>query len=166
MSVAGTRRVVFNLFESIAIVAFLVMLAASLLQVFFRYALNAPLMWTEELARLMCVITTYFGSVAVLITREHIRVDSIDNWLEGRSAAALGVIVDLLIAWFMVSLVVGCWLMTRATWTTFTASMSWFRMGYVYAAVGLAASGMVFILILDIYERLLAMARSRTGAPA
>ena len=36
-------------------------------------------MWTEELARLMCVFTTYFGSVVVLMLREHIRVDVIDG---------------------------------------------------------------------------------------
>ena len=163
LTIAGTRRVVFNLFETLAISAFLVMLASSLLQVFFRYVLNAPLMWTEELARLMCVVTTYFGSVAVLIAREHIRVDSIDTWVRGKSAAALGIVVDLLIAWFMVSLVVGCWLMTRATWTTFTASMPWFRMGYVYAAVGVAAAAMVLILVLDLYGRLLGIARARDG---
>ena len=166
MSIAGTRRVVFNLFETIAVIAFLAMLASSLLQVFFRYAVNAPLMWTEELARLMCVVTTYFGSVAVLIAREHIRVDSIDGWVKGRPAAVLGAVVDLLIAWFLVALVIGCWLMTRATWTTYTASMPWFRMGYVYAAVGVAAAGMVVVLMLDLYERLMGLAQDRPGVAA
>ena len=166
MTIAGTRRVIFNLFESVAIIAFLVMLASSLLQVFFRYAVNAPLMWTEELARLMCVVTTYFGSVAVLIAREHIRVDSIDGWLQGRSAAVLGLIVDLLIAWFMVALMIGCWLMVSATWTTYTASMPWFRMGYVYAAVCVAACGMLLVLMLDIYERAFGLAQGRAGVAA
>jgi TRAP-type transport system small permease protein len=166
VTLAGTRRLIYNLFETIAIAAFLAMLASSLLQVFFRYAINAPLMWTEELARLMCVVTTYFGSVAVLIAREHIRVDSIDGWVKGRPAAAIGMMVDLLIAWFMIALVIGCWLMTKATWTTYTASMPWFRMGYVYAAVGVAGCGMVLVLALDLYERLLGIARAREGVPA
>ena len=156
----------FNLFETIALAAFLVMLLSSLLQVFFRYAINAPLMWTEELARLMCVVTTYFGSVAVLITREHIRVDMIDGWVKGRSAAVLGMMVDLLIAWFMVAFAIGCWLMTRATWTTYTASMPGFRMGYIYAAVGVAAAAMILILALDIHGRALDLARGRRRAAA
>ena len=166
MTIAGTRRVIFSVFETIAIIAFLAMLASSLLQVFFRYAINSPLMWTEELARLMCVVTTYFGSVAVLIAREHIRVDSIDGWLQGRSAAVLNLIVDLLIAWFMVALMIGCWLMVSATWTTYTASMPWFRMGYVYAAVCLAACGMLLVLMLDIYERAFGLAQGRAGVAA
>jgi TRAP-type transport system small permease protein len=166
VTIAGTRRVIFNVFEAVAIVAFLVMLASSLLQVFFRYAVNAPLMWTEELARLMCVVTTYFGSVAVLIAREHIRVDSIDRWLEGRSAVVLGLVVDLLIAWFLVALAIGCWLMVSATWTTYTASMPWFRMGYVYAAVFAAAGGMLLVLVLDIFERVLGIAQRNARVPA
>jgi TRAP-type transport system small permease protein len=166
VTIAGVRRVVFNVFETVAIAAFLVMLASSLLQVFFRYAVNAPLMWTEELARLMCVVTTYFGSVAVLIAREHIRVDSIDGWLKGRSAAVVGLLVDLLIAWFMVALVIGCWLMVSATWTTFTASMPWFRMGYVYVAVCIAGCGMLLVLLLDILERVRGMVRPGAGVPA
>lgn len=166
MTIAGIRRTVFYLFESIAIVAFLVMLASSLLQVFFRYAINAPLMWTEELARLMCVITTYFGSVAVMVVREHIRVDIIDGVVRGRTAAALSILIDVLIAWFMVSVAIGCWLMTSATWTTYTASMDWFRMGYIYAAVGVAAVAMTLLPMLDIYSRLLDIAGHRKGVEA
>ena len=67
------------------------MLASSLLQVFFRYAINAPLMWTEELARLMCVVTTYFGSVVVLIAREHIRVDMHRQLGHGTAGSAIGI---------------------------------------------------------------------------
>lgn len=142
------------------------MLGSSLLQVFFRYAVNSPLMWTEELARLMCVITTYFGSVVVLLAREHIRVDFIDDFLSGTAASALSIATDLLMAWFMVAFAIGCWLMTSATWTTYTASMPWFRMGYIYAAVGVAAAGMTLVFILDIYVRVLGIAGRGRGVAA
>lgn len=149
------RRVIFYVFETVAVAAFLLMLGSSLLQVFFRYVMNTPLMWTEELARLMAVLTTYFGSVVVLIAREHIRVEMIDSFLQERSAAVLGIVVDLLMAWFLVAFAYGCVLMTSATWTTFTASMDWFRTGYIYVAVGVSAAAMALILALDIYARLL-----------
>lgn len=165
-AIAGLRRAIFYLFEVVAIVAFLLMLGSSVLQVFFRYVINMPLMWTEELARLMCVLTTYFGSVVVLIAREHIRVEMADAWLTGRAAAALGIGVDLLMTWFLLALAFGCYLMTSATWTTFTASMAWFRMGYIYAAVGVAAAAMALILILDIYAQLLVIAGRRKEAEA
>ncbi|MFW6076490.1 MAG: TRAP transporter small permease [Hyphomicrobiales bacterium] len=164
--VAAVRRTFYTVFETIAVFFFLVMLSSSIVQVFFRYVLGEPLMWTEELARLMAVGTTYFGSVVVLIAREHIRVDIVETLLGRRSLAVLAIVGDVLIGWFLASVVVGCWLMTQATWTTFTASMDWFRMGYVYAAVGFAVSAMVLILLLDVYTRAMVLAGGDPEADA
>ncbi|WP_340108140.1 TRAP transporter small permease [Pikeienuella sp. HZG-20] len=163
---AQVRRAIFYIFETLAIAAFLLMLGSSVLQVFYRYVLNAPLMWTEELARLMCVLTTYFGSVVVLIAREHIRVEMIDSLLGRRGLATVGVIVDLMMAWFLVAVAYGCYLLTSATWTTFTASMAWFRTGYLYIAVGVAVSAMTLVLIIDIYGQLLVLAGRRKETEA
>jgi len=87
--VTDTRigRAIFLFFEAIAIAAFLIMLGSSILQVFLRYLTDISLMWTEELARLMCVFTTYFGIVVVLMLREHIRVDVLDAHLGPRGHA-------------------------------------------------------------------------------
>ncbi|MEX2518223.1 MAG: TRAP transporter small permease subunit [Paracoccaceae bacterium] len=166
VTVAGIRRTILYVFETLAIATFLLMLGSSVLQVFCRYVLNAPLMWTEELARLMCVLTTYFGGVVVLILREHIRVEMIDSVLSGRSAAVVSVIVDLMMAWFLVAVAYGCYLLTSATWTTFTASMAWFRTGYIYVAVGVAVSAMTLILLIDIYCQLLVLAGRRKESEA
>lgn len=165
-AIASVRRTLHYLFETLAIVAFVVMLCASLVQVFCRYVLGDPLMWTEELARLMCVVTTYFGSVVVLLLREHICVALLDDLVRGRAALVLSTVVDVLVGWFLVSVAIGCWLMTEATWTTYTATMDWFRMGYVYIAVGIAVSVMTLILVIDIHARLLAHLGRREGADA
>lgn len=160
----GIRSAVLSVFEAVALAAFVLMLGCSVLQIVFRYVLNMPLMWTEELARMMCVLTTYFGSVVVLIAREHIRVELIDGYLSRRASLLLQIAVDLLIAWFLVALAYGCALMTRATWTTYTASMDWFRMGYVYAAVGVAVLAMLVVMVIDIYERVRTLVGEETRA--
>ncbi len=166
ITVAGIRRSIFYVFETLALATFVLMLGSSVLQVFFRYVLNMPLMWTEELARLMAVLTTFFGSVVVLIAREHIRVEMIDNLFTGRGKAAIGILADLLMAWFLVAVAYGCILLTSATWTTFTASMAWFRTGYIYIAVGVAVTAMLVVLVLDIFAQLLVLAgrQKETGA--
>jgi TRAP-type C4-dicarboxylate transport system permease small subunit len=146
-------------FEVVALAAFVVMLLSSILQVIFRYVLNLPLMWTEELARLMCVLTTYFGAVVVLLLREHIRVDFIDTLLRPRGRAVAAIVGNILIGWFLVAFAYGCWLMAQATWATETATMEWFRMGYVYAAVGVAGVAMLVAVIIDIIEALLQLLR-------
>jgi TRAP-type C4-dicarboxylate transport system permease small subunit len=164
--IQGIRRKIYYLFETLAVSAFLIMILSSILQVFFRYVLNAPLQWTEELARLMCVLTTYFGAVVVLLAREHIRVDIIDNYVSGRSADVVAMLGDLLIAWFLLSVAYGCWLLRRATWETYTATMDWFRMGYIYAAVGVSVVVMTFLVLLDMYDRAMRMAeRTRKATP-
>lgn len=162
----GIRRVAYFTFEILAVGAFMIMLTSSVLQVFFRYIMDAPLQWTEELARLMCVLTTYFGGVVVLLAREHIRVDIIDGFVSGRGSDILALVVDLMIAWFLLSVGYGCWLLMNATWTTFTATMDWFRMGHIYAAVGVSVIVMTLLLILDMYDRAMRMVgRTReTGA--
>jgi TRAP-type C4-dicarboxylate transport system permease small subunit len=157
--IQGIRRKIYYLFEILAVSAFLIMILSSILQVFFRYVLDAPLQWTEELARLMCVLTTYFGSVVVLLAREHIRVDIIDNYVSGRSADVVAMLGDVLVAWFLLSVAYGSWLLMRATWETYTATMDWFRMGYIYAAVGVSVVVMTFLLLLDMYDRAMRMAR-------
>jgi TRAP-type C4-dicarboxylate transport system permease small subunit len=158
LAVARIRRALLQIFETLAVAAFVLMLGSSILQVFFRYVLNAPLMWTEELARLMCVLTTFFGSVVVLILREHIRVEMIDTVVGGRTQAIVSIVGNLLMAWFLVAVAYGCYLLANATWTTFTASMAWFRTGYVYVAVGSAVTAMTLVLVLDIYSQIMTMA--------
>jgi TRAP-type C4-dicarboxylate transport system permease small subunit len=156
--IQGFRRKIYYLFEILAVSAFLIMILSSILQVFFRYVLGAPLQWTEELARLMCVLTTYFGGVVVLLAREHIRVDIIDSHVSGRSADVVAMLGDLLVAWFLLSVAYGCWLLRRATWETYTATMDWFRMGYIYTAVGVSVVVMAFLVLLDMYDRAMRMA--------
>lgn len=123
-------------------------------------------MWTEELARLMLILTTYFGSVAVLIAREHIRVELIDGWVRGRPALVLGIVVDILLVWFFLALAYGCWLMSRVTWATASTTMDWLKTGYIYAGVGVSVAAMTLIVLLDIVTRaraLLGGERERAG---
>jgi TRAP-type C4-dicarboxylate transport system permease small subunit len=157
--IAAVRRVLLVGFETVALAAFVIMLISSVLQVLFRYLLNLPLMWTEELARMMCVLTTYFGAVVVLLLREHIRVDLIDTMLGPRGRAVAVVVGDVLVGWFLIAFAYGCWLMANATWQTETATMEWLRMGYIYAAVGFSALAMLVVVIFDIAEGLFRLIR-------
>src|SRR3712207_2365005 len=161
MTYIPMRRAMFLVFEAIAIAAFLIMLGSSILQVFLRYLTDVSLMWTEELARLMCVFTTYFGSVVVLMLREHIRVDVLDAHLGPRGHAIVAAVGDVLVTWFLVVFGIGCWLMARATWETETATMDWFRMGYVYVGVGIAVVAMIALVAMDLVARVLGLIRGR-----
>ncbi|GFM38573.1 TRAP transporter small permease [Desulfovibrio psychrotolerans] len=57
-------------------------------QVFFRYALNHSLFWSEELGRVLLVQTTFFGAAVAYRTGAHIGMDTLTARLSGRGRMA------------------------------------------------------------------------------
>lgn len=159
------QSLLYRCFETLAIVVFIVMLISTILQVLTRYVLQIPMMWTEELARLLAVSVTYLGSVVVWIKRKHIRVDFIEERLPPRVRFYVGVVVNLLMGWFMVTLVIGCYRMTGVTWSVYAASMPWLPMGYVYTVVGLSAAAIVWLIFQDLFTAFSSALRGRSHLP-
>ena len=61
--------------DYVGIIFICVMLIAVAVQVFYRYVLNNPLPWPEELARYLFVWITYIGLVKVVRENSHYRID-------------------------------------------------------------------------------------------
>ncbi|MCJ7830675.1 MAG: TRAP transporter small permease subunit, partial [Desulfobacterales bacterium] len=54
-----------------------VIVALTILQVFFRFALDSPLIWSEELARLLLVWVTFLGAAVICWDGTHLNVDTL-----------------------------------------------------------------------------------------
>jgi TRAP-type C4-dicarboxylate transport system permease small subunit len=67
------------------VVAFILMLVASSLQIVTRYVFRAPLLGSEELARLFGVWLYFLGASCAILAREHIAIDIV--YLAVRPAA-------------------------------------------------------------------------------
>ena len=67
------------------VVAFILMLVVSSLQIVTRYVFRAPLLGSEELARLFGVWLYFLGASCAILTREHIAIDIV--YLAVRPAA-------------------------------------------------------------------------------
>jgi TRAP-type C4-dicarboxylate transport system permease small subunit len=65
------------------------------LQLFFRFALNSPLMFPEEISRYAYVWITFVGLSLATKTREHIRVDAGVGLLPQVWQRAIRLLVDL-----------------------------------------------------------------------
>jgi TRAP-type C4-dicarboxylate transport system permease small subunit len=76
-------------------------------QVCFRYLLNAPLPWPEEVARLLLVWLTYLGALAVPESRLHVTVDALYERLPRRARRGADVLSNLLGLTLHGALVVG-----------------------------------------------------------
>jgi len=57
------------------IAMFLVLLALMLIQVLYRYFLELPLPWSEEMARYVFVIVTYLGASIAVSNNSHIEIN-------------------------------------------------------------------------------------------
>ena len=55
--------------------AFLCVILFTIAQVFFRFALDAPLVWSEELSRLLIVWITFLGAAVVAWDGRHLNID-------------------------------------------------------------------------------------------
>lgn len=68
-----------RILKDIATTLFLLFFAALILQVVFRYFLRSPLVWTEELAKLLNVWIVLLGSAIAVKDDNHINVDLLNN---------------------------------------------------------------------------------------
>jgi TRAP-type transport system small permease protein len=57
---------------------FLIMLALMFIQVVYRYVLESPLPWSEELCRYLFIITSFMGGAAATAERSHIEINFVE----------------------------------------------------------------------------------------
>ncbi len=82
-------------FQTITAFLMISMVFLTLLQVGSRYAFDAAIPWTEELARLDLVYLTFFGSIVAFQRREHLRIEVLVHALPVGVRKWLGVAIDL-----------------------------------------------------------------------
>ena len=107
---------------------FATMVVVMLMSVFFRYVLNNPFEWTEELVRFLWLGLCFLAINIGVRRNEHIGISVIVDNLPPKFAKILGYMVDLLSGLFLVVLIRQAYLMTNQTVMTAAAlkiSMFW-----------------------------------------
>jgi len=107
---------------------FAAMVAIMLVGVFFRYVLNDPFDWTEELSRWLWLAFSFLAINIALRRNEHIGLDVIVTMFPAKLAKAADYLVDLLTALFLVVLIKQSFIMASNTIMTGGAvriSMFW-----------------------------------------
>lgn len=135
------------------------MLVVVLLQVFYRYALEDPLSWPDEIARLLFVWLIFIGTATAVRRQRHIRIDFIYEMLpRGAQVAVQGLQVVLLLG-------LGA-LMVRDGWLLVQTEMSQpstalrFPIAYAVAPIPLCGA----LIILFVLANLVAAVRGRSGS--
>lgn len=134
-------RDIFELYIPAA--AFLMLFVAFVLQVFFRYALNSPLTWTNDIIVVGFVWTVIFGACLTMRARKHVKFTLIYDKLKPRGAALTRLAGNILIVATFLPLVVpsfnySLFLKFQKT-PVFRINYMWIFLPFVYFVVAIAA---------------------------
>ncbi len=100
-----TERVLLGVAKAVVILISVLMIAVTMAQVVFRYLVEAPLPWSEELARYCFVWIVFLGAAIGLSRGVHLGVDLLVNQMPERIRKVLAVISNALIVCFAGSVI-------------------------------------------------------------
>ncbi len=137
---------------ALCVFCFAAMTVVAILGVFFRYVMQSPFMWTEEVARYLLVWLGFTAVSIALRQNKHIKVEILAGLVPQIIAKLIGYVVDVLIAIFFTVLLWQGYLMTINNImmaSTFQLSMSW-----ILAAVPVAAALTLVQLFLNVIKKI------------
>ncbi len=143
-------------------VCFSVIAVALLLQVVFRYFLNSPLVWTEELSRYLLVWITFFGINYGLRRKKHIEMEYFFNMMSERVQGVVTFLTRALILYFMWRLFGATLRFVRAQMNIESSAMQ-ISMGLVYVSLPIGFVVSSISLLISTIETGLSVLRPRTG---
>lgn len=137
---------------AIAMVGFIGMLLSTGGQVLFRYVLKIPVPWTEELARILFILSMFLGIAIAIREKEHIVVNFLFKKLDIRSQAIGHIVFDAAILILLCFLARGAVSMIRIMWNSYMIALDWIRTAYLYMGEFIAILFMMFYIVLEILE--------------
>jgi TRAP-type C4-dicarboxylate transport system permease small subunit len=146
--------------EAITLIGFIGMLLSTGGQVIFRYVLRISVPWTEELARMLFIMTMFLGIAIAIRENEHIVVDFLFKKMSKRLQAMGQIVYNLAIFFLLCSLARGTFAMTKMTWESYMIAIDWIRTGYLYLVELVAVLLMMLYVILKIIENIKLLRKS------
>ncbi|MDR4887697.1 TRAP transporter small permease [Fredinandcohnia sp. QZ13] len=95
-----------GIFKWILIVLFFVLVVVVFLQVIFRFVLEQPLAWTEELGRYLLVWTTFLGAGYGMSVKAHPGVEILYEAFGPTVKKVLNVVISILVIFFFWQVIV------------------------------------------------------------
>lgn len=126
---------------------------AVFLQIFTRFVLLKPLMWTEEVARFCFIWLIFMGASINVRKRAHFALDLFSSKLSPRSRIYLSFLIQILVGIFAFSLLILGWIFFKVGINRISPTID-ISMAYIYAAIPLAGIFMLIYIIESIYKEI------------
>jgi len=146
--------------NALLVVLMSVMFISVCLQVFFRYVLESPLSWSEELARYVFVWISFLGAAMALGKRLHFGIDYLVNKFPPRLRAGVELITNCAILVFVLVLVVKGFQTATTARFSHSAGLN-LRMDIVFDAIPVSGLIMAYYLIRQIIDDIRTMVSSQ-----
>lgn len=146
-------RLIERAIDATAIAVFAGIFLCVILQVVFRYALNNPLTWSEELARYLFIWCAFLGWIIASRRRSHLAMTFVVDRLPGAAQRAIAVVIQLatlLFAWLLGSRGLQ---LVRNNWDVENVAVP-FNLGVVYLIEPIAAAVIATYAIIALAETL------------
>ena len=121
-----------------------VMIAVTLAQVVFRYVIEAPLPWSEELARYCFVWIVFLGGAVGLSRGIHLGVDLFVNMLPEPLQRGLDALTSVLIAAFAVTVIYASFPVLNMNMLQRSPALG-VQMSWIYVAIPISM-GLIFLI--------------------
>lgn len=138
----------------VALVAIIALQALLMMaSVGFRYVLNSPILWTDEVIRYSLVWLTFAGLALATKERTHIDVDVIDNVLPPLGRKITNVLVDCVVVAFMLFLVFYGAKITDYMRGSYGETLQFLNQSYPYASIPIGALMTILITVSKYFVR-------------
>lgn len=139
----------------ITVLLFLLLIVV-FLQIFTRFVLLKPLMWTEEVARFCFIWLIFMGASVNVRKRAHFALDLFSSKLHPRSKIFLSFLVNILVGIFAFSLLILGWTFFKVGINRISPTID-ISMAYIYAAIPLSGIFMLVYTIESIYKEIISL---------
>ena len=145
------RRAI-TLVEWWAVLLLILMVVVVSLGVFFRYVLNAALVWYDEFASYLLVWLTLYGAVVASYRRRHIGFEVVMNGLRPKSRRMIEFVGECCVLGFQFVLFYYGWLLTRKMGDETAVSLLWVKMSWIYSVLPITGGLMFFISLMRLTD--------------
>ena len=146
------------LLENVALATFVGMLVLVIAQIFFRYLLQISVPWTEEAARWFYVYQIFLGSAVALKRGLHLRATFLLEKFPKRVQSLVECLIGVTGLIFLAGTLWGSVLMMRAVYPVQAGSFP-IRMTYLYLALPISLTVMIWLTVTDIVRECRSLAR-------
>jgi len=115
------------------------------LGVFFRYVLNASLVWYDEFASYLLVWLTFFGAVVADYHRRHIGFELVVDKLAPPTRRVVDLLAELAVLGFQFVLFYYGWVLTQKMGDETAISLPWVKVSWVSSVLPITGGLMLLI---------------------